>query len=294
MDAPIDLNLLTAFVVVAQTSSFSEAARKIGVPRSSISRQISQLEQSLRVQLFNRTTRRVALSTAGDALFERVGPQLDQLRKSLGSLPERDELPSGDLRLSAPPDMGATFLPEVLGGFAVRYPGVNIDVRLSSRYVDLVAEGFDAALRIATGRLPDSSLMARLLGRLEQELYAAPAYLARRRPIRTAEDTADHDWVLFRDRPLPPAFPKPRRRARIIGDDMMFLAEAVRAGLGLGVLPAFLATADVTSGRLVRVLPRLSLRAGSLYFLHARAHTVPKKLTALRDHLTEYIAKHPL
>ena len=75
---------------------------------------------------------------------------------------------------------------------------------------------------------------------------------------------------------------------------MMFLVQSVRAGLGLAVLPAFLATADLTSGRLVRVLPRLSLRAGSLYFVHARAHNVPKKITALRAHLIEYIAKHPL
>jgi DNA-binding transcriptional LysR family regulator len=300
MDAPIDLvdlNLLNAFVLVAQSASFSEVARKVGVPRSSISRQISHLEAALGVQLFNRTTRHVALSTAGAALHERVGPQLEQLRKALGSVPERDERPSGDLRLSAPPDLGATFLPAVLGGFAIRYPGVNVDVRLSSRFVDLVAEGFDAALRIAPGRLPDSSLVARRLSHMQLELYAAPAYLERRRPIRTPQDTADHDWVSFRDAPPPAPFPRPRRRARITGDDMMFVVQAVRAGLGLGALPSFLATSDLTAGRLIRVLPRLALRGGppySLYFVHARARNLPKKITALRDHLVEYIAKHPM
>src|SRR4029453_4997790 len=104
--------------------------------------QIAQLEASLGVRLFNRTTRQVAPSTAGAALHERVGPQLEELRRSLGSLPERDELPSGDLRLSAPPDLGAMFLPGALAGFAVRYPGVNLEVRLSSQVVDLVAGGF--------------------------------------------------------------------------------------------------------------------------------------------------------
>jgi DNA-binding transcriptional LysR family regulator len=297
VDAPIDLNLLTSFVLVARTSSFSQAARMMGVPRSSISRQIAQLEGSLGVQLFNRTTRQVALSTAGAALHERIAPQLEQLRSSLGSLPERDELPSGELRLSAPPDVGAILLPDALAGFAVRHPGVNLDVRLSSRYVDLVAEGFDVALRIAAGRLPDSSLVARRLCQLEAGIYAAPAYLARRRPIRTAQDTEDHDWVLFRDRPPPAPFPRPRQRARVSADDMMFMVRAVGAGLGLGLLPAFLAAGAVASGRLVRVLPRVSPRTGalhSLYFVHARARNVPRKVTALRDHLIEYLAKDPL
>lgn len=295
MDAPIDLNLLTAFVVVSQTSSFSQAARKLGVPRSSISRQIAQLEKGLGVQVFNRTTRHVALSTAGAALYERVGPQLEALRKSLGSLPERDQLPSGELRLSAPPDMGATLLPDILAGFALRYPGVTIDMRLSSQYVDLVAGGFDGALRIAPGRLPDSSLVARRLGQLDWELYAAPSYLARKKPIRSPQDATDADWVLFRDRPPPPPFLKPRQRARVSGDDMMFVGQAVRAGLGLGVLPVFLASADLAAGRLVRVLPRLTLRpGGTLYFVHARATNVARKITAFRDYLVEYIAKHPV
>jgi DNA-binding transcriptional LysR family regulator len=294
MDAPIDLNLLHAFVLVARSSSFSEAARRIGVPRSSVSRQIAELERSLGVQLFNRTTRHVALSTAGASLFERVGPQLDELQKSIGSLPERDELPSGDLRLTAPPDMGATFLPDLLAGFAVRYPGVSLDVRLASRFVDLVAEGFDVALRVAGGRLPDSSLVARRISQLELELYGAPTYLARRGAIRAPQDTASHDWVLFRDRPPPAPLPKPQRRARTSGDDMLFVRQAVRAGLGLGVLPAFLAKADVAAGLLVRLLPKLSMRSGTLYFVHARAQNVPRKITAFRDYLVEYVAAHPL
>jgi DNA-binding transcriptional LysR family regulator len=292
VDAPIDLNLLTSFVTAAQTASFSVAARKLGVPRSTVSRQISQLERSLGVVLFNRTTRHVALSTAGAALYERVGPQLEQLHKSLGALPERDEMPSGMLRVTAPPDIGATFLGAALAGFILRYPGIRLDVRLSSRYVDLVAEGFDVALRVTRARLPDSSLVARRLCQVRLELYAAPAYLSRRHPVRTPQDTADHDWVLLGDRP-PPPFPKPRQPPRAAGDDMLFVAQAVRAGLGIGVLPVFLAEPNVASGDMVRLLPRVTLPAGSLYFVHARAKNVPRKITALRDHLVDYITKRP-
>jgi DNA-binding transcriptional LysR family regulator len=292
--APIDLNLLALFSSVAQTASFSEAARKLRVPRSSVSRNVADLESALGVQLFNRTTRKVALTTAGAALHARVAPQLAALQDSVGTLPERDALASGGLRLSAAPDFGVTVLPEILAGFAVRYPAVNLDVRLASRLVDLVAEGFDVALRIKTGRLADSSLVARRLSSIDIGLYAAPEYLARRPPIRSPEDTAGHDWVAFRGEPPPPPFPKPARPPRLDADDMMLVHEMARAGIGIAFIPPFLARAEVTAGRLVRVLPRFALRTGTLYFVHPAARKVPAKVVAFRDYLVEYIAAHPL
>jgi DNA-binding transcriptional LysR family regulator len=292
--APIDLNLLSLFGIVAETASFSEAARRLGVPRSSVSRGIGTLEEALGVQLFNRTTRTVALSTAGAALHERIAPQLAALTASLGSLPERDQVPSGALRISAAPDLGVTVLPELLAGFAQRYPAISVDLRLSPRVVDLVAEGFDAALRISQRRLADSSLVARRLTALELGLYAAPAYLARRPPIRTVEDTRAHDWVWFRGSPVGAPFPKPDRRARISGDEMLFVYRAVVAGVGIAMLPSFLATPDVSAGRLVRLVPRYALATGALYFVHAGGAKPPRKVSAFRDYVAGYIAAHPL
>lgn len=292
--APIDLNLLALFGVVAETASFSDAARKLGVPRSSVSRNVADLESALGVQLFNRTTRKVALTTAGAALHARVAPQLAALQDSVGSLPERDTLASGELRLSAAPDFGVTVLPEILAGFAVRYPAIRLDVRLASRMVDLVAEGFDVALRIKQGRLADSSLVARRVSSIDIGLYGSPDYLARQPPIRSPDDTAGHAWISFRGEPLPPPFPKPARAPRLNADDMMLVHEMVRAGLGIAFIPPFLARADVTAGRLVRVLPRFAVRTGTLYFVHPAARKIPAKLLAFRDHLVEYIAAHPL
>src|SRR5687768_11088347 len=105
----MDLNLLSLFSTVARTASFSEAARKLGLPRSSVSRQIAELERELGVPLFNRTTRQVALTTSGAALYERIAPQLADLQQAVGTLPERDQLPSGELRLTATPDFGVTY-----------------------------------------------------------------------------------------------------------------------------------------------------------------------------------------
>lgn len=292
--APIDLNRLGLFSIVAETASFSEAARKLRIPRSSVSRNVADLENELGVQLFSRTTRKVALTTAGAALHARVAPQLAALQESVGSLPERDERPSGELRLSASPDFGVTVLPEILAGFAVRYPAVRFDVRLASRLVDLVSEGFDFALRITVGRLADSSLVARRLSSLDIGLYASPAYLARQPPIRSPEDTAAHDWISFRGEPPPSPFPKPARVPRLAADDMLLVHETARAGTGIALIPIFLARADVTAGQLVRLLPRFAIRTGTLYFVHPATRKVPRKVTAFRDYLVEYIAANPL
>lgn len=293
----MNLNLLRPFVIVAEAASFSDAARRLRLPRSSISRAVADLERELGVALFNRTTRRVALTTAGEAVYARVAPQLAALERSLGTLPERDEKPSGHLRLTAPTDMGVTFIPALLAGFSLRYPAVSLEVNLSARLVDLVGEGFDFALRTVGGRLADSSLVARRLSEVAMELYAAPAYLARGGTPRAIEETAEHDWVLLRGRPPERPFPKLARPARVTGDDMLFIHQAVRAGAGLGLLPSFLAKPDLASGHLVRVLPRLALRTGTLYFVHPKSTTstqVPKKVAAFRDYAIEFIAANPL
>jgi DNA-binding transcriptional LysR family regulator len=155
----MDLDLLRFFVTVAETASFSVAARKLGVTKSSVSRGVAALEAALGAQLLHRTTRTVALSTAGSELYQRTAPALAAIRAALGSLPERDEHPSGILRITAPNDLGATLLSEVTVRFLARYPQVKVDVRLTNRKVDLVAEGFDLAVRAATGKLADSSLL---------------------------------------------------------------------------------------------------------------------------------------
>lgn len=290
----MDLNLLSLFVEVAKTASFTAAAAKLNVPRSSVSRSIAQLEVELGVQLFNRTTRRVSLSTTGTALYERVGPQLLELRKSIGSLPEQEEEPSGELLITAPTDIGVTYLPDAVAAFKLRHPAVTVDVRLTPRRVDLVAEGFDLALRVSSKPLGDSSLVARRLSELEMALFAAPSYLARRGTIRTPEDTEHHDWVYFRTALPPPPFPKPVRRSGVTGDDLLFVQQAIRAGLGIGLLPSFLAREEVASGQMVQLLPRHSVKTGTLYFVYPKGHTVPRKVTAFRNFLLEYLATRPL
>lgn len=289
----MDLNLLPLFVLVAQTASFTAAAARLGVKRSSVSRGVATLERSLGVQLFSRTTRSVALTTAGADLFAKVGPRLASLEEALGSVPEREELPSGELRLTAPNDVGETFLPAMLAGFCERYPSVRLDVRVTNRRVDLVAEGFDVALRAAT-KLSDSSLVAKRLANMEMLAYASPTYLTRAGTPKTPAEAASHAWVWFRGMKPPATLPALADKPQIVVDDLVFVANALRAGMGIGFLPPYHAQLGVAAGRLVRVLPRVTLPSSSLYFVYPQAQHVPRKVTALRDYMVEYLEAHPL
>jgi DNA-binding transcriptional LysR family regulator len=289
----MDLNLLTTFEAVARTGGFSAAAKELRMPKSSVSRGVARLEADLGTQLLFRTTRQVSLTEAGTALYDRLTPLLASLRTALSEVPEREEQPSGTLRITAPVDLGVLFLAEVVTRFTARYPGVAVDLHLTGRVVDLVAEGFDVALRVAA-RLEDSSLVVRRVATLSMQIYASPLYLARRGTPRGEADLAAHDWVVFRSGPqkLRVAAGKgaaPGATGRIVCDDLLFVRDAVRTGAGLGLLPGFVAEPDVVAGALVRVLPRFERPVGALHIVTPAARHVPAKVTAFRDLVVELL-----
>ncbi|MBJ6766078.1 LysR family transcriptional regulator [Myxococcaceae bacterium JPH2] len=286
----MDLNHLSVFVAVAETGSFTEAASRLDVTKSSVSRAITALEGALGVRLLHRTTRTVALSTAGRALYERMGPRLQAVQEALADVPELEAEPSGTLRVTATADFGTEVLAEVLMSFGRRYPRVRVEVVLTSRTVDLVKERFDVAFRMADG-LKDSRLVARRLGSLTLHLYAAPSYLAARGTPRRPSDFAAHDWVMLtsmRGVSLQDAWRvKLPENPRLVSDDMFFVREAIRRGAGLGALPTFLVDQDLREGRLVRVLPRWTLLNGSIYLVMPSAKHLPRKVAVFRDHVVE-------
>ena len=291
----MDLDLLSTFEAVARTASFSAAARELGIPKSTVSRGVARLEADLGVPLLYRTTRHVSLSAAGTALYDRITPLLSSLRSALSEMPEREEQPSGELRVTAPVDLGALFLVEVVTRYTARYPAVSVDLHLSGRVVDLVAEGFDVALRVATS-LKDSTLIVRKAAPIVLRLYASPLYLARRGTPRSEADLAGHDQVVFRSGPQRLRVAPPGSRGaeggasgRIVCDDLLFVRDAVRTGAGLGLLPTFVAEPDVAAGALVRVLPRLERNAGTLHVVTPAARHVPRKVTAFRDLVLELV-----
>lgn len=290
----MNLDLLVLFMTVADVASFSAAAKRLGIPKSSVSRGIARLEAAVGTQLLHRTTRQVSLSSAGVALYERATPHLTALRSVMGSLPEQDEQPSGDLRITAPNDVGATLLAEVTARFTHRYPLVHVEVQLTNRVVDIVAEGFDLALRAAGRQLKDSSLVARRLSPIELRLFAAPTYLARCGTPKTLEEAALLHWVGFRGQADTRRLGVPDKNVRITGDDYFFVREVLRAGAGIGILPSFLALAEVASGQLANIIPRHAEQHATLVLLRPKAAHVPRKVTAFRDFLVDYLTTHPV
>jgi DNA-binding transcriptional LysR family regulator len=288
----MDLNHLGVFVAVAETLGISAAARRLRVPKSSVSRALARLEADLGVVLLRRTTRHVSLTTAGSAVYERSAPLLRSLGASLAEVSAEDVRPSGLLRVTSTVDFGATVLADVVAQFQLRYPEVEIDVHLSNAVVDLVKGGFDAALRMSPRGMKDSSLVARKVGPLTLQLFASPHYLARRGAPRTPGDLSEHDWIAYRGfgalRLYGPGNPQRLLpRGQIKCDDMLFARASVRAGAGIGVLPVFLADPDVVAGDLVRVLPRWDVPRGNVWLVYPASQSPSRKLLAFRDFVLE-------
>ncbi len=295
--ATIDLNLVRAVVAVHESASFSAAAQRLGVPRSTVSRAVSALEDALGVLLFQRTTRQVVTTPAGVALVDRVRPSLSNLEHALAEVPEAQESPTGTLRITTTTDLASVFLSEVVTRFVARYPQVSVDVHISSALVDLVGGGFDLALRVsAQSSQRDSSLVVRKVGAVRFQLFASPSYLARKGQPRQNSELASHELVGFHGTRWPGH--EGKRRAtlpvRVSTDDMFFVRALMRAGAGIGGIPSFLAAEDLAAGSLLRVLPRWSFDTGAVYLAHPARKHVPRRVTAFQELAAESLRRNPI
>jgi DNA-binding transcriptional LysR family regulator len=280
----VDLNDLGVFAAVVETASFSKAALRLDVPKSSVSRAIVRLEESLRARLLHRTTRRVTPSSAGRALYEKVRAEITSLRHAVGERPELDHEPSGRLRVSAALSFDS-FLANVIADFVERHRAVDVELHLSDEHVDLVAEGVDLALRFANKPLKSKTLTVKKLGRATAALYAAPSYLERRGLPRSPADLERHEWVVFSRNPTFPLENGGERahvvsRGRIACDTMSFVHEAARNGCGLAYLPIDVAAPYVAAGRLVRVLPRWTSPSSTLWAVWPGGRKPDRKVSA--------------
>jgi len=289
------LDDLAIFVAIARAGSVSAAARKLRLPKSSVSRALSRLEQSLRVQLVHRSTRQLNLSPAGTALLARAEPLVSALAQTLEPLAEA-EVPSGLLRVTCTVDFGFAVMAELVARFVARYPQVQVEVHSSNALVDLIGRGFDLGVRFSIkSGLRDSSLVARRVGTLHTRLVAAPTYLARRGTPRSLLELRAHEWVTYKGAEsilfeLPRGSKRLPAKGRVRGDDMSFVHAAARAGVGIAFLPAFLADPDISAGVLVPVLPKWKVSSGGVWVVHPPARPLPARVSAFRDLVTEALA----
>jgi DNA-binding transcriptional LysR family regulator len=287
----MDLNRVAIFVRVVDDGGFSAAARTLRLPKSSVSRAVSLLEEQLGARLLQRSTRKVRLTEAGTTFYDRASRGLLGVEEAAAAVADLQGSLRGPIRVTAPVDAGVWVLAPLVASFVALHPAVHIDAVLTGRVVDLVAEGFDFALR--AGALRDSSLMARKLARLEGALYATPAYLARRGTPTQVADLREHDCILFRpDRGRATwklTGPDGEESVEVTGpvgaDDFSFVQRIVLSGTGIGLLPGFLCQGAVEDGSLVRLLPGHVGLTGSFQLVYPSARYLPHRAAAFRDFL---------
>lgn len=294
MDATHHLDEIAVFVHVVKAGSFTAAARQRGVPKSTLSRAVTRLEDAMKARLLRRSSRSIALTDAGRSFYDRTAPHIAGIADAAESSLSHEDQPQGVLRITAPVDVGEGFLADMMVCFTARYPLLRVEIDLSSRRVNLLEEAFDVALR-AAGRLDDASLVARRIGGTAAHLFASAAYLARRGTPQEPEDLAEHECVLFR--PVdgknewtldgPDGSRTVTVHGRIAGGDFSFLRAAIRAGAGIGMLPSFSAVRDLADGNIVRVLPEWTRAAGTLYVVYPLSPHVPAKVKVFRDFMVE-------
>jgi DNA-binding transcriptional LysR family regulator len=293
----MDLNRVALFVRVVETSSFTAAARSLGLRKSSVSRGVSNLEEELGVRLLNRTTRSLNLTDAGRIYFDRVREGLSFVTDATSDVKEMGQEPQGTVRLTAVPQFAEDFLAEPLARFVRRYPKIQLELVLTSRSVDLVEENIDIAVR--AGRLQDSSLVARKIFSTDLQLTAAPSYLKRRGTPKALRDLAAHDCLLYRPeggksiwRLAGPDGPESVEVKGPIGaDDLSFLHQATLAGAGIALLPALIQPKHLQRGELVRVLPQYAMKGGAVHLVSPHARHQLARVRLLRDYLSVQLKK---
>jgi DNA-binding transcriptional LysR family regulator len=296
----MDLNLVTAFVRVVEQQSFTSAAKALGLPKSSVSRRVTELEEELGVQLLHRTTRKLALTEAGRSYFEQAERALTELQAAAESATGMDTEARGIVRVTAPVDIGVMGLADIVTEFVREYPDIHVEMSLSSKIVDLVEEGFDIGIR--AGKSRDSSLVARRLGNAALGLYASPDYLKAHGRPQSLADLANHDCVLFRgkhgkalwrlDGPDGEAS-SIEVRGRVTVDDMLFVRQVVGTGLGIGLLPTIVIATCKRVGSLdpvERILPEFSMGGAEVAVVTPSGPKRPRRVTLLRDFLVQRLA----
>jgi DNA-binding transcriptional LysR family regulator len=292
----MDWNEVAVFARVVEAGSFTKAAAALGVPKSTVSRRVSRLEQTLGVRLLQRTTRKLSLTDAGADYYDRVSRAFAWLEEASLQAQDQEGAPRGTLRVTAPPDL-ADLLGETLFHFHRTYPDIRVDLALTGRLVDLVGEGFDVAVR--GGKLRDSSLVAKKIGEMSAFPVASPSYLAGRIAPKIPADLEHHAIVLFRPKDGQTEWqlehPASGRRSRVTlsgalsSDDYSFIRAATVAGAGIGLLPYYHASKALDDGSLVRVLPGWEQRGASLYLVSPSGRHVPRKVQVFKEFVAERV-----
>ena len=292
-----NLEGLPVFVRTVREGSFSGAARALDLTPSAVSKQIGRLEDRLTVRLFNRTTRRLSLTEEGAAFYDRASRILADLEDAAAAVSNLRSTPRGRLRVTMPTGYGVIHLLPVLPRFFARYPEVMLEVDLNDRFVNMIEEGFDVALRI--GELEDSSLIGRRVAANRRVIAAAPAYLDAHPAPQSPDDLEQHNCMVY-------TYRAQRHDWHVVDEagaesvvtvsgnletnNPMMLRSAALAGLGVVFLPLWLIGPDLKAGNLVRLLPDFHWPDSAIQAVYPPGRHLSARVRCFVDFLVECFA----
>jgi DNA-binding transcriptional LysR family regulator len=292
-----DLNEVSIFIKVVQTGSFTEAAKALGMPKSTVSGKISSLEKRLAVTLIQRTTRKLNVTSEGQAYFKHCVRGMEQIQSGEEELASGHGDPHGLLRITAPVELGTTVLPEIISQFSRKFPRVSVEVVLTDRTIDLLAENIDLAIR--GGELEDSTLIAKKLGSDYFAPFASPKYLKMHGTPNHPKELKQHSciqltsfgwdqWSLTGTKGTS-SFPVP---TRLMANDMSMVKKFVLLGDGIALMPTFMVVEEVKSKKLVRILPDWTSGEAAVHFVYPAQRFVTAKLRAFIEFSTDPLQRN--
>lgn len=297
----IEPNDMLLFARVAELGSFTRAAERLGLPKSTVSRRISALERQLGERLLQRTTRKLSLTEFGHGFLAHARRMDEEVQSALALAQHRQEAPSGRLRLTVPTDIESMGLTSLLAEYLQRYPQVSLEIDMSARMVDLIGENFDLAIR--AGSLPDDAhLAARRLVQQPFRLYASNDYLARHGMPVVPDDLMRHTALALVSRNREPMAWRLTSSegtwqglpaTRVLGNSPHFLHRMVQAGLGIACLPSFIVETGPGLHHLQAVLPQWCSPASAVWAVFPGRRLMPAKTRALLDMLEARFASLP-
>lgn len=286
--------LMTCFARAVETGSFSAAGRDLGLGQPNVSRHVAALEDHLQTRLLHRSTRKLALTSEGERYYAEVRRILDAVDESESSFRENTD-PSGLLRVACPTALAHTFVLPHVPAFLERYTGVTLDLQINDRYVDLINEGAELAIRI--GHLEDSSLRARRIGSFERVCVASTAYLAKYGTPNAPTELRDHDCVIYTLLSSGTTWRFRNAEIQVSGRFRVNSPEAVResviAGLGIGIGPQWLYEDGLRDGTLQLLLEQYTAPPVPIQIVYVAKRLLPKRAIAFMNFIEEVFSAVP-
>lgn len=288
---------LQAFRRVVEQQSFKNAGDSLGISGSAVSKLVAQLEENMGVRLLHRTTRSVTVTEAGNTFYKTTVNVLEEIDLAVETICANIDKPKGVLKVSVPTSFALMWLSERIPAFMARFSEVKLDLSLNDRYADLVEEGFDCAIRIAT-QMPDSGLFARRLGIVERVLVAAPSYLKRAPTVLSPADLTHHKCLIYTLSSTPNLWPfgsdSSPINVEVSGtfevNNSVMLREVLVAGCGITLTPRFVVEDLLSSGQLVEVIPSFRSPPHVIYGVIAHKKYLPQKVRSFLDFVASEFA----